>query len=210
MKHITLAILVAFAGSKAIASDYVEDKMKTLNQNSENSEKNLKQYEDNLKTVEKNIGEMDKVIVDLNSKEKTVQTTVRDAEKNSQKLDQQKEQITKLIKKEDDKITDENKQIEKLQAKIAEVQKNIDSRKTNIATYNQKSQELDQEKVKWAEQKNQVNQILKEIDGKRSVATQEKTKLVDKKKSYDDEVKKWRKASSESAALSKNLKKLKD
>ena len=78
-----------------------------------------------------------------------------------------------------------------LKALMDKLEANKVLREKNIASYDQKINEIEMEKANWDQQKNEMVAIHKEIDSKEKIALSEREKWVGKYKGYSEETKKW-------------------
>jgi hypothetical protein len=193
MKHsikiITTIGLVFSVG--AFAKTDVKGAMKRLQENETNAKDNLKQYETNKDISHKNAEEVTKAVKELRAQRKALTDNSQNLEKNRAILDAMKKKIAGFKTHEQELLKTEEAQKAQLQALIDKLEKNRLQREQNIASYDAKIQEIENEKNNWDQQRAEMASIQQEIDTKEKIALAERQKWIEKYKGYTEEAKKW-------------------
>lgn len=192
IQFIVVLVTVFFIGRVAFSETEAERKLKQIDLNVENSQKNKESYEKNQKITEDNIKAIDENLKALAAQKTQIQENTKKADQNVATMVKQEAQIQTLIKKENSQIESENKQISELESKIAKIKENIAKRQTAIGEYNVKSKSIVSEKEQWIEQKNMALGLEKTIDDKKRQADQDRAEWKKKQEGYAQEVKKWK------------------
>jgi len=86
-----------------------------------------------------------------------------------------------------------NLEINKLKELLDKLQKNAAQHQANILAYEKKLSEIEQEKMNWDTQKQQMNEIKTTIDRKVANIEKDRKNWSDKTAGYKKEMKKWKK-----------------
>lgn len=193
MKHsIKVGIVAGLSiGALAFAKTNVKEALNQLKENEVNAKDNLKQYEVNREISKKNAEEVTSAIKELRAQRKALGENSQNLEKNRAILDAMKKKIVVFKKQEQDLLKTEEAQKAQLQALIDKLESNRLKREQNIAAYDQKIVEIENEKQNWDRQKSEMVAIHEEINAKEKVALKEREKWINKYKGYGSEAKKW-------------------
>ncbi|HAG90419.1 MAG TPA: hypothetical protein DCL41_01020 [Bdellovibrionales bacterium] len=193
MKHsIKVGIIAGLSiGALAFAKTNVKEALSQLKENEVNAKDNLKQYEVNREISKKNAEEVTSAIKELRAQRKALGENSQNLEKNRAILDAMKKKIVVFKKQEQDLLKTEEAQKAQLQALIDKLESNRLKREQNIAAYDQKIVEIENEKQNWDRQKSEMVAIHEEINAKEKVALKEREKWINKYKGYGSEAKKW-------------------
>jgi len=187
-----IILAVAFsAGALAVAKTNVKGAIERLQQNEANAKDNLKQYEVNREISKKNAEEVTQAIKELRNQRKSLVENSKNLEKNTAILNAMKKKIAAFKANETSLLKTEEAQMAQLKALMDKLEANKVLREKNIASYDQKINEIEMEKANWSQQKNEMIAIHKEIDSKEKIAVSEREKWVGKYKGYSEETKKW-------------------
>lgn len=203
-----LGISSLFCFGLASAETDVEAQLQRLKTNMENSQKNYEQYRKNLDVVSQNIKESEKAIQDLKKLKLDLSANSNKVEENKKALDKAKLQVLDLKAKEKLKLEQEGKQLAELEAVMKKLQGNMKQREINLATYDAKVGEIENEKMDWDNQKKSMAELDGKISEKEKLAQVERQKWQAKKSDYSKETAKWettKKSSSENYAKYKRL-----
>jgi chromosome segregation ATPase len=208
MKKTFVIAALLLMPSFLFADDNVGAQLDKLKTNADNAEFNRKEYEKNLDIVDKNVKEIDKAMDGLKKNKEDVRKQIANSAENKKNLEKQKGQLNGLVTKEEKSIADEQKKIDALMAKINELKANQDKRSKNVAAYQEKVKEIDAEFADWDNQQKKIAELDGLIDKKTADAGKEKQAWLEKKRSYDIQVKKWKDEEAKASRESKNYNKL--
>lgn len=208
MKTLLIAIALLLMPNFLHADDNVQSQLDKLKTNADNAEFNRKEYEKNLDIVEKNVKEIDKAMVGLKKNKEDVRKQIANSAENKKNLEKQKGQLNGLVAKEEKSLAEEQKKIDALMAKIEAIKANQDKRHKNVAAYQEKVKEIDAEFADWDNQQKKIAELDTLIDRKTADAGKEKQTWLEKKRSYDIQVKKWKDEEAKASRESKNHNKL--
>lgn len=190
MKNIILT-LILLSSAVAFAGMDVQGSIAKLKTNEENAKANLKQYQTNVDIAAKNAKEADEAIKQLREQKKKLTASNGNLEKNRAALDQVQKRLESYKAHEMDEMKKEDAQAEKLQAMLAKLQANKEQRQKNIAEYDAKINDVNNERKNWANGQTEVASLKKDIEDKEAKAVAERDKWIEKKKGYQAEAAKW-------------------
>lgn len=162
----------------------VEDQLKQLETNKENSTYNYEQYKKNMEVSSQNIIEMNKSILDLRKKKQGTQKDLQNHAQGMRQLEQKEVELIQLQKTEEEK----NK---KDQLLIEQIQADMQKRNRIVEQYAEQMKALRAEKAAWNAQKSELDKLLVEQNNAEKTSLDERQKWVDKKLNNRKEAAKW-------------------
>jgi chromosome segregation ATPase len=209
MRNILLTSIL-LVGSIAYAGTDVQGSVDKLKTNEDNAKANLKQYQANVDIASKNIKEAEEAIKQLREQKKKLMTSGGNLEKNRAALDQVQKRMEGFKAQEAEQMKREDAQAAKLQEALAKLQANKEQRSKNIAEYDAKINDINNERKNWATGQTEVASLKKDIEDKEAKAVAERDKWVEKKKGYQAEASKWEHQSKFAAETRAKVEKLND
>ncbi len=213
MKNLTLIPLIAglmLLTMKADAKTDVVGSLEQLKDNVSNSQSNLDQYKNNVDITSGNIKETTDAVKELRVQKAQLISNGQNVTKNKALLDQMKLKIEGFKAQENEKLKLEEAQIAEVRALLEKLEANKVQRQTNLAAYDQKVKEIEQEKADWDQQKNMMVSLLKDIDNKEKDALAERAKWIEKRAGYKTEATKWEQTNKLADQTYTRFKKLQD
>ncbi len=203
---LTLFILFSFAVAQADSD--VQNQLKQISVNAENSQKNKDSYEKNQKISEENVKAIETNLKALVNQRSQITENAKKADQNVATMSKQEEQIKELVKKETATIEAERRQMEQLDAKITLLNANMRKRQENLADYQTKLDNMNREKQEWVGQKKSSDDVVKIIDQKEKQASVERNDWKRKSQTYATEVRKWGAEADSNRSIHKKYEKL--
>lgn len=197
MKSILMAVAICL--STQAHGKSVESQVEQLKANSENAESNFKQYQENHEIAKSNVETTQKAIQDLDTQRAQLQKNVQNIDGNKAALQKMREHVVGLQTKEREAAKTDETRIEEVKALLTRLEASKRGHETNIATYENKLAEMDQEKAGWDQQKSAVADLTAAIDTKKTEAVTAQKTWKEKAKTYGEQITRW-KSESEKAS----------
>ncbi len=168
-----------------------QEGLSRIKTNLSNCKANLTEYQNSLKVVEGNLSETAKAKSQIDSQVKQVLQQDEENKKSLSLLSNQEKELSKLISGETVLKDQESKKILEYETLLAKMKENQKKREDNIASYQEQTLQLQEEKKIWQAraldlkaQQDQVRKNLKAI-------TAEEKEWKGKQLGYQSEVKRW-------------------
>ena len=206
-----LTLLAVFLFTQgAWAKTDVNDALQQIKTNEDNAKGNKKQYQENESIASKNIVEVTAAIKALREQKTQLTANTLNLDKNRAILEKMQQKLQEYTQGETQDLKKEDAQITQLKATLTKLEANKKQHEENLATYQQKINDVNTEKADWDSQKQGIVQIAKDLDSKEAKALTEREKWIAKRKGYHEESAKWEKESEIAEQHRVKFEKLKD
>lgn len=194
----------------AKAKTDVKAKVEQMRENVSAGKSNLQQYEANLGTVVSNLGETDKALKTIERQRAAIVKQTGQSAKDALSVSSAKGEVEQSLKMERDLLLQEDRQGEELRAALQRVEANRERRQSNIAAYDERLKNVENEHSAWTERSQSIADLDSALKAKEDEARSEKKRLQTKKVEYEEEIGKWRQQVRLSERSVSNFRGLKD
>jgi chromosome segregation ATPase len=191
---LTLLAVILFTQG-AWAKTEISEALQQIKTNEDNAKGNKKQYQENESIASKNIVEVTAAIKALREQKSQLITNTQNLDRNRAILEKMQQKLQEYTQGETQALKKEDAQIAQLKTTLSKLETNKKQHEENLATYQQKINDVNTEKADWDSQKQATVQIAKDLDSKEAKALSEREKWIAKRKGYHDEAVKWDKES---------------
>jgi len=188
-----ITLIVGLAFSDAFARTDVTEQLGVLKQNHVNSSDNYNQYKENYNISKENLKQSKIALKKLKNLKNKLAANTQNVQKNKLVLKKMTQKISEFKQAELNEISKEQQKIEQLQSAVLKLEALIEKRNQNVAAYDEKLGEIEEEKQNWETQKAQLAEINQTLDRKIASTSEDQKVWTAKKADYKTEAVKWNK-----------------
>lgn len=208
MKYLILILISSFAVNGWSDSKSVNEKINQLEENSVNSAENAQKFKANLQRSKSNLNKVQASISDLKEAQRKILKSRKALNGEGGELVEVTSKLSQFKTEEEKKLKKDQETLARLQRLQQELQANIEKRQANIQVYQSRLNELSSSNKKWSAQKEQLDELDRDIASKIELAKKEEGKWTSKVAIYSSEAKTWEKKSQEARQKQMEFKEL--